>query len=97
MSPNPGLFRKQSGQHSCGVQALKPAHIQPGQRVLIHAGSGGVGTAAIQLAKMWDAYVVTTASATNEKFLKVLYFGKSLDAVPVPSFVGIHIKHVHCI
>ena len=55
-----------------GPQALKPANIQPGQRVLIHAGSGGVGTVAIQLAKVWGAYVVTTASGSNEKFLKVL-------------------------
>ena len=55
-------------------QALKPANIQPGQRVLVHAGSGGVGTAAIQLAKIWGAYVVTTASASNEKFLKVLRY-----------------------
>ena len=52
------------------AQALRPANIQPGQRVLIHAGSGGVGTAAIQLAKHWKAYVVTTASASNEKLLR---------------------------
>ena len=38
--------------------------------MLIHAGSGGVGTAAIQLAKHWKAYVVTTASGANEKMLK---------------------------
>jgi len=52
-------------------QALKPVKIQPGQRVLIHAGSGGVGSVAVQLAKHWGAYVVTTASASNEKLLKV--------------------------
>ena len=53
------------------MQALKPAHVQPGQRVLVHAGSGGVGTAAIQIAKAWGAYVVTTASANNRQFLLV--------------------------
>ena len=53
------------------TQALKPAHVQPGQRVLVHAGSGGVGTAAIQIAKAWGAHVVTTASANNRQFLLV--------------------------
>jgi NADPH:quinone reductase-like Zn-dependent oxidoreductase len=37
--------------------------LQPGHRVLIHAGASGVGTAAIQLAKQAGAYPVVTASA----------------------------------
>lgn len=37
-----------------------------GQRVLIHAGSGGVGTLAIQIAKHAGAWVATTASAKNK-------------------------------
>jgi len=37
-------------------------NLQKGQKILIHAGSGGVGTFAIQLAKMMGAYVATTAS-----------------------------------
>ena len=53
------------------MQALKPANLQRGQCVLIHAGSGGVGTAAIQIAKAWGAYVVTTASERNRQFLLV--------------------------
>jgi NADPH:quinone reductase-like Zn-dependent oxidoreductase len=39
--------------------------IEQGQRVLIHAASGGVGTFAIQFAKWIGAYVVATASAGN--------------------------------
>ncbi|HRE16999.1 MAG TPA: NADP-dependent oxidoreductase, partial [Rhodocyclaceae bacterium] len=39
--------------------------LQPQQRVLIHAGAGGIGTIAIQLAKALGAYVITTASAGN--------------------------------
>jgi NADPH:quinone reductase-like Zn-dependent oxidoreductase len=39
--------------------------VTAGQRVLIHAGSGGVGTFAIQLAKHLGATVATTASAPN--------------------------------
>src|SRR6476620_1069253 len=38
------------------------AQLQPGQRVLIHAGSGGVGHFAVQLAKWKGAYVFATAS-----------------------------------
>ncbi|MEH0648801.1 NADP-dependent oxidoreductase [Streptomyces scabiei] len=47
-------------------QALvERAHVQPGQKVLIHAGSGGLGTIAIQLAKQLGAQVATTTSTAN--------------------------------
>lgn len=46
--------------------------VQPGQRVLIHAGAGGVGTIAIQLAKHLGAQVATTASAANADFVRTL-------------------------
>ncbi len=41
------------------------ARVQPGQNVLIHAGSGGLGSIAIQLAKHLGATVATTTSAKN--------------------------------
>lgn len=54
-------------------QALvERAQIKPGQKILIHAGSGGVGTFAIQLAKHLGATVATTASAKNADMLKAL-------------------------
>lgn len=43
--------------------------VGPGSKVLIHAGSGGVGTVAIQLAKHLGAFVATTASAAQSGFL----------------------------
>lgn len=46
--------------------------VQPGQRVLIHAGAGGVGSIAIQLAKHLGAHVATTASAANAAFVRAL-------------------------
>lgn len=46
--------------------------LQKGQKVLIHAGSGGVGTFAIQLARHLGATVATTASAANTDMLKRL-------------------------
>jgi NADPH:quinone reductase-like Zn-dependent oxidoreductase len=48
------------------------ANVTTGQRVLIHAGSGGVGTVAIQLAKHLGAVVATTASAANAPLMKRL-------------------------
>ncbi|EJR54905.1 hypothetical protein IIM_01845 [Bacillus cereus VD107] len=46
------------------------AQIKENDRVLIHAGAGGVGSFAIQIAKSFDAFVATTASSKNEEFLK---------------------------
>lgn len=46
--------------------------IQKGQKILIHAGSGGVGTFAIQLAKLMGAYVATTASEKGYELVKSL-------------------------
>lgn len=46
--------------------------VRPGQKVLIHAGSGGVGTIAIQLAKHFGATVATTASAANAQLVRDL-------------------------
>ncbi|MFT3919918.1 NADP-dependent oxidoreductase [Cloacibacterium sp.] len=48
------------------------ANLKNGQKVFIQAGSGGVGTIAIQLAKHLGATVATTASAKNFDFLKEL-------------------------
>ena len=46
--------------------------LQKGQKVLIHAGSGGVGTLAIQIAKHLGAEVATTTSAANAEMVKSL-------------------------
>jgi len=54
-------------------QALvERAGIRKGKKVLIHAGSGGVGTFAIQLARHLGATVATTASATNKDLVTSL-------------------------
>jgi NADPH:quinone reductase-like Zn-dependent oxidoreductase len=46
--------------------------VKPGQKVFIQAGSGGVGTFAIQLAKHLGATVATTTSAKNAALVKSL-------------------------
>lgn len=55
------------------------ANVQAGERVLIHAGAGGVGTFAIQLAKLRGAYVYTTASSRNVELLKSLGADEVID------------------
>lgn len=54
-------------------QALvESANIKKGQKVFIQAGSGGVGTFAIQLAKHLGAFVATTTSEKNKELVKSL-------------------------
>lgn len=48
------------------------AHVQPGQKVLIHAGSGGLGSTVIQLAKHLGAIVATTARGENAELVRSL-------------------------
>jgi NADPH:quinone reductase-like Zn-dependent oxidoreductase len=51
---------------------IERANLKEGQKVLVHAGSGGVGTFAIQLAKHIGATVATTTSAANVDLVKSL-------------------------
>jgi NADPH:quinone reductase-like Zn-dependent oxidoreductase len=48
------------------------ADVQPGQKVLVHAGSGGLGSTVIQLAKHLGATVATTASGKNAELVRSL-------------------------
>jgi NADPH:quinone reductase-like Zn-dependent oxidoreductase len=52
---------------------------KPGQRVLIQAGSGGVGTFAIQLAKHHGAWVAATCSAANAELVRALGADQAVD------------------
>lgn len=61
-------------------QALvETADLQAGQVVLIHAGAGGVGSIAIQLAKLRGAKVITTASGRNHDFVRSLGADVAVD------------------
>lgn len=55
------------------------SRLRAGQKVLIHAGSGGVGTFAIQLAKDLGAHVATTCSARNVELVKSLGADEVID------------------
>jgi len=55
------------------------AQIEKGERVLIHAAAGGVGTYAVQLASWKGAEVIATASASNHDFLGELGASEVID------------------
>ena len=55
------------------------AKLSKGEKILIHAGSGGIGTFAIQLAKHLGAHVTTTTSTKNISFVKGLGADKVID------------------
>jgi len=74
--PMPIDFVAAAGFPVSGVTAWKAlvevAFVQPGMKVLVHAGAGGVGSLAIQLAKHLGAEVITTCSATNSEYVRHL-------------------------
>ena len=61
------------------LQSLEYADIKKNDRVLIHAGSGGVGSFAIQYAKAKGAYVYTTTSTGNVEWVKKLGADRVID------------------
>jgi len=87
----PELARKPNSLHHIRAAAIPlaaltawqslfdTAQLQPGQRVLIHAGSGGVGHLAVQLAKWKGAYVFATASTKNQDLLRELGVDEPID------------------
>jgi NADPH:quinone reductase-like Zn-dependent oxidoreductase len=61
------------------IQALESVGIKENDRILIHAGSGGVGSLAIQYAKAKGAIVYTTTSSKNVDWVKALGADRVID------------------
>lgn len=59
------------------------AQLHPGQTILIHGGSGGVGSFAVQIAKARGARVIATASTANQDLLKQLRADVGIDYTKV--------------
>lgn len=86
--PRTLTFEQAAGIPVAGVTAwrslIEVAHVQSGQRVLIDGGAGGVGSAAVQIAKARGAYVIATASARNERFLRSIGADEVIDYTAGP-------------
>lgn len=66
-----------------GVRAVHDTKVAKGQRVLITGAAGGVGSAAVQAAKARGAYVIGTASARHNAYLKSLGADEIIDYTKV--------------
>jgi len=66
-----------------GVSALQALEehlkLQPGQKLLIHGGGGGIGSLAIQMAKLIGAYVATTATGDDMEYVRKLGADQVID------------------
>lgn len=76
LKPNNLSFEEAASIPLVGLTSYQALHdimqLQKGQKILIHAGSGGVGTFAIQLAKIMGATVTTTASEAGANLVTSL-------------------------
>jgi NADPH:quinone reductase-like Zn-dependent oxidoreductase len=75
-------FEKAAGLPLAGltaIQAIERVGIKENDRILIHAGSGGVGSFAIQYAKAKGAIVYTTTSTKNVDWVKALGADRVID------------------
>ncbi len=76
-------FNEAAGVPLAGLTAwtaiFADGKLQPGQRILIQGASGGVGSLAVQFAKVKGAYVIGTASADNLAYLKQLGADEVID------------------
>ncbi len=82
LKPDNITFEQASGLPLVGltaIQALENVGIKEDDRILIHAGSGGVGSFAVQYAKAKGAIVYTTTSTSNVDWVKALGADRVID------------------
>lgn len=83
LKPKRSSFEEAASVPLAGLTALQAlrdvAGLTIGQRVLVHAGAGGVGSLAIQIAKNLGLWVATTTSTKNVDFVKSLGADEVID------------------
>jgi len=76
-------FEQAAALPVAGVTALQglrdKAHVQPGQRVLIHGAGGGVGTFAVQIAKALGAHVTAVTGTRNVDLIRSIRPDEVMD------------------
>jgi NADPH:quinone reductase-like Zn-dependent oxidoreductase len=81
--PRSMTFEEAAGVPIAAETAYRALHeaggIKPGQTVLIHGAAGGVGSAAVQIAKAAGARVIGTASSNNLEFLESIGADQVID------------------
>src|SRR5438309_8498996 len=81
--PKSLTFAEAAAVPMCALTAwqalVDTAQLQAGQTILIHGGSGGVGSFAVQIAKARGAKVIATASTVNQDLLKQLGADVAVD------------------
>jgi NADPH2:quinone reductase len=66
------------------VLLRKSVHLEPGESVVVHAAAGGVGTLAVQLAKLWGAGRVIATASSEAKRRLALDLGADVAIAPDP-------------
>lgn len=83
LKPTNVSFEEAASIPLVGLTSYQALHeilqLQKGQKILIHAGGGGVGTFAIQLAKLMGATVATTASEASRELVQLLGVDEIID------------------
>ena len=86
--PRTLTFEEAAGIPVAGITAwhalVDIARVRPRERVLIDGGAGGVGSAAVQIAKARGAYVIATARASNARYLKSIGANEVIDYTAGP-------------
>jgi NADPH:quinone reductase-like Zn-dependent oxidoreductase len=81
--PKSMTFEQAAGVPIAAETAYRALHeagkIERGQTVLIHGAAGGVGSAAVQVARAAGAHVIGTASPNNHEFLRSLGVEQVID------------------